>query len=228
MLSLTDWANIYLCGTAPIWKISLIGQTTDLTGTWLTKWTTSDGPTNGSWHTRLVALKEMDGVRQAPNLRLGPWILMGSFDLTSVWEHCWHMQSFPLNVTLSPMGKGLLRSEKKTSWQQEDKTCLQWVWIYILINTNTLCNPGEAIIKQWGEELIRCLFLQEHVTILWLRRRWCYAVTCFGNENVLSQCWWEKGLVQCILIFTAFFSARASLYGSSPSQQVWSGHYPAY
>lgn len=43
------------------------------------------------------------------DLRLGPWILMGSLGLTRVWEHCWHTQSFPLNVTLSPMGKGLLR-----------------------------------------------------------------------------------------------------------------------
>lgn len=126
-------------------------------------------------------------------------------------------------------GKGFTEErKKKTSWQQEDKTCPQWVCINILVNTNALRKPGEAIIKQWGEELIRCLFLQEHVTILWLKRRWCYAITCFGKENVLSQCWWEKGLVQCILIFTAFFSARASLYGSSPSQQVWSGHYPVY
>lgn len=172
-------------------------------------------PTNGSWPTCLVALKKMDRVRQAPNLRLGPWILMGSFDLTSVWEHCWHMQSFPLNVTLSPMGKGLLRSEKKkeieTSWQQEDKTCLQWVCIHILINTNTFCKPGEAIIKQWGKELIRFLLLQEHVMILWLRRRWCYAITCSLKENVLSQCWWEEGLCAVHTDFNCLFLSVCTL-----------------
>lgn len=90
-------------------------------------------------------------------------------------------------------GKGFTKERKKkkkteTSWQQEDKTCLQWVCICILINTNIFCEPGEAIIKQWGEELIRCLLSQEYVTILWLRRRWCYAIACFPKENVLSQC----------------------------------------
>lgn len=182
-------------------------------------------PTNGSWHNRLVALKEMDRVRQAPNLRLGPWILMGSFDLTSVWEHCWHMQSFPLNVTLSPIGKGLLRSQREKiemSWQQEDKTCLQWVCIYILINTNTFCEPGEAIIKQRGEELIRCLLLQEHVMILWLRRKWYYTITCFPKENELSQCWWEEGLCA---VHTDFNCLCFSMCTLTPSQQVWSGYY---
>lgn len=112
MLSLTHWPNICLCRTAPIWQISLTGQTTDLTGTWLTKWTTLD------WSDQQMALGtpcslKGNGQSETPNLRLGPWILMGSFDLTNVWEHCWHMQSFPLNVTLSPIGKGLLKSVRK-------------------------------------------------------------------------------------------------------------------
>lgn len=33
-------------------------------------------------------------------------------------------------------------------------------------NVNTLCETGEAILKQQKEELIRCLWLQEHVTVL--------------------------------------------------------------
>lgn len=43
----------------------------------------------------------------AVNLRLGPWILMGLV-LMREWEQFWQTQSFPLNVTLSPMGNGFL------------------------------------------------------------------------------------------------------------------------
>lgn len=79
---------------------------------------------------------------------------MGSFDLTSVWEHCWHMQSFPLNVTLSPMGKGLLRSERKNkmeaSWQQDKNKNMPAVSLHLHPheNVNTLCETGEVILKQ--------------------------------------------------------------------------------
>lgn len=31
-------------------------------------------------------------------------------------------------------------------------------------NVNTLCETGVAILKQQNEELIQCLWLQEHVT----------------------------------------------------------------
>lgn len=44
---------------------------------------------------------------RAVNLRLGPWILMGLV-LMREWEQFWQTQSFPLNVTLSPMGNGFL------------------------------------------------------------------------------------------------------------------------
>jgi len=44
---------------------------------------------------------------KAVNLRLGPWILMGLV-MTREWEQFWQTQSFPLNVTLSPMGNGFL------------------------------------------------------------------------------------------------------------------------
>lgn len=112
-------------------------------------------------------------------------------------------------------GKGFTEERKKkkieTSWQQEDKTCLQWVCIHILINTNTFCKPGEAIIKQWGKELIRFLLLQEHVMILWLRRRWCYAITCSPKENVLSQCWWEEGLCAVHTDFNCLFLSVCTL-----------------
>lgn len=79
---------------------------------------------------------------------------MGSFDLTSVWEHCWHMQSFPLNVTLSPMGKGLLRSERKNkmeaSWQQDKNKNMPAVSLHLhpQDDVNTLCETGEVILKQ--------------------------------------------------------------------------------
>lgn len=48
---------------------------------------------------------------RAVNLRLGPWILMGLV-LMREWEQFWQTQSFPLNVTLSPMGNGFLRPRR--------------------------------------------------------------------------------------------------------------------
>lgn len=47
--------------------------------------------------------------------RLGPWILMGLV-LRRAWEQFWQTQSFPLKVTLSPMGNGFLRPGRGGEW----------------------------------------------------------------------------------------------------------------
>lgn len=98
------------------WRIRMTGPITGLTYTWLVEQARRASRTFCIrlcvlYH--LVALNRVDRGRRTRDLRLGPWILIGSFDLTSVWEHCWHTQSFPLNVTLSPIGKGLLWSREK-------------------------------------------------------------------------------------------------------------------
>ncbi len=115
MLTVMNKWCVCLCCVILSWQISTTGRTTDLTDTWLAKWAKWASWTHrirlGALQ-RLVALNRTDRARRTPDLRLGPWILIGSFGLTSVWEHCWHTQSFPLNVTLSPMGKGLLRRWK--------------------------------------------------------------------------------------------------------------------
>ena len=51
------------------------------------------------------------------DLRLGPWILMGLV-LMSEWEQFWQTQSFPLNVTLSPMGNGFLQPRRRTGTRE--------------------------------------------------------------------------------------------------------------
>lgn len=51
------------------------------------------------------------------DLRLGPWILMGLV-LISEWEQFWQTQSFPLNVTLSPMGNGFLQPRRRTGTRE--------------------------------------------------------------------------------------------------------------
>lgn len=69
----------------------------------------------GSWTRRALGGVSVD--REGPGTggkghsRLGPRILMGLL-LVMDWEHVWHRHSFPLKVTLSPMGKGFLPGGK--------------------------------------------------------------------------------------------------------------------
>lgn len=116
MLVLIKELCVCFCYIIISWRIRMTGPITDLTYTWLVEQARRASRT---FCIRLcvlyhqVALNRVDRGRRTRDLRLGPWILIGSFDLTSVWEHCWHTQSFPLNVTLSPIGKGLLWSREK-------------------------------------------------------------------------------------------------------------------
>lgn len=64
-------------------------------------------PSRGMWSFSLEPSRNT----RAVNLRLGPWILMGLV-LMREWEQFWQTQSFPLNVTLSPIGKGFLWSRR--------------------------------------------------------------------------------------------------------------------
>lgn len=98
-------------------------------------------------------------------LQLGPWTLTG-LSLFRVCEHCWHTHFFPQKVTLSPIGKGLLRthtdnfSKAMQIWHCVNSTfCnMHLKNQFIQITKKTCISPLTLVVQCQSVNIVSVLF----------------------------------------------------------------------